>query len=429
MQSEISLKINDIYIPLLNDRSRYLNLYGSSGSGKSVFASQKVLLRVMSENTHRFLCARKISATLRESVYKRFKNEISAMGLMPEFRINQTEMRFTHIPTGNEIILTGLDDVEKLKSIEGITSMWIEEATELTPEDFDQLDLRMRGINPNYKQIILSYNPIDENHWIKKRFHDNPDSRTTILKTTFRDNYFLDDDYRHILESKANVNPNMYRIYYLGEWGREEVQRPFAYNFNDKHISTAAIYIPAYAVYFAIDFNVEPFVCLCFHHWIDTKGEHLHCFKEIVIEKNGDVHEMCNRLFDTFGNAMFHCVFTGDAMQRKREITQKNNIDAWKIIDSRFHCGQHRLKVPRANPEVEDSRHLINTLFAFHPDLKINPECKGLIYELKYSEVDADGVPIKKNRADEKQRYDHLDAFRYMCNTFCRDWLERYRIK
>lgn len=430
-QSTKRIKVNEVYVPLFADRSRYLNLYGSSGSGKSVFASQKILARIVSERKHRILCARKISATLRESVYKRLKNEIIAWGLLPEFTINQTEMRFTHRPTGNEIILTGLDDVEKLKSIEGITSMWLEEATELQPEDFDQLDLRMRGQSDNYKQIIISYNPIDENHWIKKRFHDNKDERTTILKTTFRDNHFLDDDYKLVLESKASVNPNMYRIYYLGEWGREEVQRPFAYNFKpDKHVSRLAIYQHGFPVYLSLDFNVEPFVCLCFHHWHDSKGEHLHCFKEIVVENNGDIEEMCQRLETTFGlNAMHHAVFTGDAMQRKREITQRNNIDAWKIIDARFHCGQHRLKVPRANPRVKDSRYLINTLFAFHTDLLIHPDCKGLIHELQYSEVDEEGEPIKKNRADEKQRYDHLDAFRYMCNTWCRDWLERYRIK
>lgn len=399
-------------------------------SGKSVFSSQKVIIRVLTEEKHRILCARKISATLRESVYKRLKNEISAMGFMHEFNINQTEMRFTHLPTGNEILLTGLDDVEKLKSIEGITSIWIEEATELNEGDLDQLDLRLRGETKNYKQIILSFNPIDESHWIKKRFFDNVQPNAFVLRTTFDDNAFLDEEYRAVLEQKASVNPNMYRIYYLGQWGREEVERPFASNFKvDKHVSHEIAYNPKLPIYFSWDFNVEPFVVELAHIWIDKDNEHVHIFDEMVIEKNGSVPDMCDLIESKYGrNALAMALFTGDAMQRKREITQKNNIDAWRIIDTRFQLGR-RLGLPKANPRVAETRHLVNILLAFHPDLKVHPQCKKLIYDLQYCEVDENGEPLKKNRSDEKQRYDALDCFRYLCNSYLRGYLTKYNIK
>lgn len=417
-------------MPAYASQKRYVVLFGSAGSGKSVFASQKVLLRVLSEEKHRILCVRKIGNTLRESVFKRLQNEINALGLKSEFTINQTEMRFTHTPTGNEILLTGLDDVEKLKSIEAITSIWVEEATDLNQPDFDQLDLRLRGFTANYKQILLTFNPIDESHWIKKRFFDKPDEDAYTLKTTFDDNAFLDEAYRVVLEKKASVNPNMHRIYYLGEWGREEVQRPFAHNFDpERHVTDTIQFDKLKQLYLSFDFNVEPFVCICAHIWSDSKGDHLHIFKEIVIENNGDVHTMGEMLEDTFGMGILaNAIFTGDAMQRKREITQKNNLDAWKILNTRFKLGT-RLKVPAANPRVKESRHLINTLLAFHPDLKIHPGCKRLIFDLQYCEVDEEGEPLKKNRNDEKQRYDALDTFRYLCNSFLRKYLDMYDIK
>jgi len=430
LTEQATISVNDAFYPLLTDENRYEVLFGGSGSGKSVFASQKIVIRTVGEEKHRFLCIRKVANTLRSSVYQILIDCITDLGLRSEFEINKTEMRFTHIPTGNEILLAGLDDVEKLKSIAGVTSIWIEEATELLEGDFDQVDLRLRGETANYKQIILTFNPIDENHWLKKRFFDNKPENCTTLKTTFKDNHFIDDEYRIVLEQKASVSPNLYRIYYLGEWGKEDVKRPYCYNFNkDKHVSTTAIYNPQRQIIFSLDFNVEPFVCVCAHHWRDNTGEHTHFFKELVIENNGDVPEMCDLMERTFGKvALANALFTGDAMQRKREITQRDNIDAWRIIDRRFGLGK-RLKVPRANPSVKENRFLMNTLLAFHQDFKFNPEMKLSIFQMQFTEVNEEGEMIKKNRGDERQRADALDAVRYLCNVFLHDYLDRYKLK
>lgn len=430
MSRQAKLSINDAFLPLLNDRKRYELLYGGSGSGKSVFASQKVILRTIGENKHRFLCIRKVANTLRSSVYQILIDCINELGIRHEFDINKTEMRFTHRPTGNEILLAGLDDVERMKSIAGITSIWIEEATELSDTDFDQVDLRLRGETENYKQIILSFNPINENHWLKARFFDKELETATVLKTTFKDNHFIDDEYRTVLEQKASVSPNLYRIYYLGEWGKEDVQRPYCQNFNrDKHVSEEAKFNPQLPVIFSLDFNVEPFICETSHIWTDSKGMHFHTFDEIVIEKNGDVPEMCDRIENMFGlRVISNALFTGDATQRKREITQRNNIDAWRMIDARFRLGR-RLMVPRANPSVKENRHLVNAILAFHPDVKINPKCKKLIYDMQLVEADENGNMIKKNRNNEAQRADALDEWRYTCNTFLRDFIDMYKVK
>jgi len=98
------------------------------------------------------------------------------------------------------------------------------------------------------------------------------------------------------------------------------------------------------------------------------------------------------------------------------------------MIDARFNLGR-RLQVPRANPSVKENRHLVNAILAFHPDVKINPKCKKLIYDMQFVEADPEGNIIKKARNNEAQRADALDAWRYKCNTFLHDFFERYKIK
>lgn len=113
----------------------------------------------------------------------------------------------------------GMDDPEKIKSIDKPTGIWLEEASEFTLDDFTQLDLRLRGKLAHYKQIILSFNPISAVHWLKKRFFDNQDPEADVVHTTYLDNRFLDDAYIKVLNSLKKTNYTYYKIYALGQWG------------------------------------------------------------------------------------------------------------------------------------------------------------------------------------------------------------------
>src|ERR1039458_3018559 len=211
--------VNDAFIPFIQSTKRYGVLLGGAGSGKSRAAVQKVLIRTVTEKGHKILCVRKVAKTLRNSIYQELIDMISANGMAREFRVNKSEMRFTH-ESGNEILLAGMDDPEKIKSIAGITTVWCEECTDLSELDFNQLELRVRGQTQNYKQFILSFNPIDEDSWLKIRFFDNQDDDVFALKTTFLDNYFLDEEYKKHLLERVKIKENLYKIYVLGEWGR-----------------------------------------------------------------------------------------------------------------------------------------------------------------------------------------------------------------
>lgn len=216
--SNLKATTNEIFFPLYGNKDRYLVLMGGGGSGKSIFAGRKVLERVQSEKGHRILVVRKVAKTIRPSCFDQLKAQIGQHYNINDWTINKTDMVMTY-KNGSQILFAGLDDVEKLKSIYGITGIWIEEASELDESDFNQLDIRLRGETAYYKQIIISFNPIDVNHWLKKRFFDKKHPNATTHHSIYKDNRFLDEEAKQVLEAYKDTDPYYYTVYCLGQWG------------------------------------------------------------------------------------------------------------------------------------------------------------------------------------------------------------------
>jgi phage terminase large subunit len=179
-----------------------------------------VLERAISEEGHRILVCRKVAKTCRQSCYKNLLEQLVQHYPDSGYKVNKTDMVIS-FPNGSEILFAGLDDVEKLKSIQSITAIWIEEASEILESDFNQLDIRLRGKTRWYKQIILSFNPISLTSWLKKRFFDTPDKYNRVLthKSTYKDNRFLPEEDIRTLEGFKETDPYYYQVYALGQWG------------------------------------------------------------------------------------------------------------------------------------------------------------------------------------------------------------------
>ena len=213
---------NPLFRPYLTDNThRYLILYGGAGSGKSVFAVQRFLYRLLPLPLCNILVVRAVAATNRDSTYALFRQVISKWGLSELFSCKDSDLRIS-CANGNSVIFKGLDDTEKLKSITfpkgELTDIWIEEASEVLEEDFNQLDVRLRGKGA-HKQMVLTFNPVSVLHWLKLRFFDRKDPRALVLKSTYKDNQFLDEDYKRTLEGYKDTDPYYYSVYCLGEWG------------------------------------------------------------------------------------------------------------------------------------------------------------------------------------------------------------------
>jgi len=209
---------NETFLPLFADQHRYMALVGGGGSGKSIFAGRKVLERVTSEADHRWLVCRKVAKTLRESCFRQLCDQAAEYYPGTMASINHTDMAIS-FTNGSQILFAGLDDAEKLKSIYNISGIWIEEASELLESDFNQLDIRLRGVTAGYKQIIISFNPVSIMHWLKKRFFDTADARAITHHSTYHDNRFLDEEAKCTLEAFKDSDEYYYTVYCLGQWG------------------------------------------------------------------------------------------------------------------------------------------------------------------------------------------------------------------
>ena len=212
--------ISDSFEPLLYDKSRYLVLCGGKGSGKSEFAARKIFYRCQKEGNHRCLILRKSRKTAKGSVLEVMRRLLMENNI--DFDYNKTESRFIWTnPQGqpNELLFDGLDEPEKIKSIKGLTIVWIEETTEFTEASFIQVDLAFREPSPYYLQLILSFNPEEAlAPWLKKRFFDNIDPDATVHNSTIADNPIKEmrEAYRRRLE--AIEDDTLRAIYLRGEW-------------------------------------------------------------------------------------------------------------------------------------------------------------------------------------------------------------------
>lgn len=215
----ISKKVfNEKYLPYLDNEDRILIFYGGGSSGKSFFVGERYIYKNCNRKMN-LLVVRQTWNTNRNSTFALLKQIIKQWGVSQLFKINESDLRIKCL-NGNEVIFSGLDDTEKLKSVTfengELTDIWIEEATEISEEDFNQLQVRLRGGNTK-KQIVMTFNPININHWIKRKLIDT--GKATVVHSTYKDNKFLTDDDRKTLESFKDTDPYYYQVYCLGQWG------------------------------------------------------------------------------------------------------------------------------------------------------------------------------------------------------------------
>ena len=216
--------------PVFSARERYLVIYGSAGAGKSYSVAQKLLVRCLIYPNNRVIAIRKYGPSLRITSFKLFSDLIAEKRI--PCSINKTDMSI-HFPNGSSIQCIPIvntaqgEAADRIKSLTDVTDMWIEEPTEIRKEEFEMIKLRLRGapLKNNYRQLLLTFNPIDQNHWLNKYFFlAQTQEDVEIQHYTYKDNQFLDAEYIKSLEELADIDTNLHTIYTLGEWGKLENQ-------------------------------------------------------------------------------------------------------------------------------------------------------------------------------------------------------------
>jgi len=221
--SNITEVMNKSFWFLLNNQNRFIICRGGAGSGKSYSIIQSLIFRILYDYDdlsikHHFLLLRKTLPAAKKSLIPLLRYLIKDWGLQDIVVENKTDHIFT-FSNGSVISIDSLDDAEKIKSVFGITKIFLEEANEFTSEDFKQLNLRLRGITKSTFQIIIAFNPISKNNWIYRDLFINPLGNAYYHHSTYKDNKFLDKEYIKELEGLIKKDEMFYNIYTLGEWG------------------------------------------------------------------------------------------------------------------------------------------------------------------------------------------------------------------
>jgi len=186
---------------------------GPAGTGKSRAAIEKCYAYAIRFPGARVLLTRSTRTSMSETVLQCFEDHVCPKDMFHGVKRNfRTQYE---LPNGSQIIVIGCDDPDRLMSSE-FNLIFVEEATELTEDQFDKLCTRKRAPGTEFNQMILSCNPGAPNHWIK-RFIDS--GRVKLITSTHNDNPTITTDY---IESLKRLTGHRYARLYLGQWAAAE---------------------------------------------------------------------------------------------------------------------------------------------------------------------------------------------------------------
>ena len=214
---------------------RYWSVKGGRGSKKSYTVAYWILINIMAYDKANVLVVRKVADTLADSCYALLEKCAWNLGVHQEFKFSKSPLKIIYKRTGQQIIFRGLDDFQKLTSLDvtygNLCWMWIEEAYQITKkEDFDRIDESIRGVLPDglFKRIMLTFNPWNKTHWLRTAFFETEEGKPLDDPDVFSHttNYLMNEwleeaDYK-LYERMKRLNPRQYDVAGLGNWGSPE---------------------------------------------------------------------------------------------------------------------------------------------------------------------------------------------------------------
>ncbi|WP_328797925.1 PBSX family phage terminase large subunit [Heyndrickxia oleronia] len=242
MNKEVNPRFEDF---LFDWNQKFQFLMGGYGSSKSYHVALKIILKLLSEK-RKALVIREVYDTHKDSTFSLFTEIIEDLGLLDDTgrkkiakgkirpKESPYELRFSN---GSRIIFKGMDKPAKLKSINNVSLIWLEECSEVKYEGFKELIGRLR--HPTLKlHMILSTNPIGEDNWTYSHFFKDEENDRYVLDdnelyekgtiivgetyyhhSTAEDNLFLPESYIEQLDELKEYDPDLHRVARLGRYG------------------------------------------------------------------------------------------------------------------------------------------------------------------------------------------------------------------
>lgn len=286
------------------DYRTYL-LVGGYGSSKSYHIALKIILKCLQEK-RKVLVVREVFDTIRDSCYDLLVEILEELDLIGtgsnKVRCTTSPMTIK-FPNGSKIIFKGMDKPTKLKSINGVSIVWLEECSEIKYAGYKELLGRLR--HPTLSlHFILSTNPVGTENWVYQHFFKRVDEdgnehvtlddnllyqRRTIVKngvyyhhSVADDNLFLPQSYIETLDQMREYDPDLYRVARLGRFGLngKRVLPQFEVAKSHSKVLKAVQAIPPKFKFTGMDFGFEESYNAVIRVAVDDKNKYLYIYYE-----------------------------------------------------------------------------------------------------------------------------------------------------
>jgi len=437
--------VNKSFIPLIENKDRYVIMYGGRGSSKSNFEAKKLIYRCLTEDYFRHILIRNTYATIKDSSYQTIKDIIIELGLQElfEFKLQPLEI---HCINGNCFLARGCDDTQKIKSVKDPTGAWWEEDIP-SEADFITVTTSIRTTKANYLQETFTINPEVEgnyqDHWFWKRFFKGHNELTfrdatkmkvnedtevelnyTVHHSDHTHNKWIPNEFIAFLMDLKTKNPYYWEVYCNGKWGNKQLGGRFYKNFDLGKNTFNYQYKPELPLHISFDFNVNPYVSLSV--W-QQEGKRCYLINEIAMEypKNRTI-DACREFTRLYNSHKAGLFVYGDPAGRQEGTRTEAGHNDFKIIQNELEKFRPVLRLFTTQPPVKTRGDFINSIFQSNFDdcmIFINENSVYLKNDLLFGLEDSDGTKLKQKvkgedgRSYEKHHHfsDNMDY--YICYT------------
>ena len=281
---------NEVFKAIQKHEKTEFVLSGGRGSLKSSFISENIVLLILQNKDFNCLIVRKVSNTLRDSVYNQIKWAAEKLGVAHLFNFTLAPLQATYTPTGQTIYFRGADDPLKIKSIKTtrgyIALLWFEELAEFNFNDINTIKLSsMRGGKTFYN--FYSYNPPSSaRSWVNAEFRHGRKDRLF-----HESNYltvppeWLGEAFLNEAEEMKKNNPRAYDNIFLGK--PTGTGSNIFENIEIRPITSGELNAQDWH-YYGLDFGYYPdplrFVAMAY----DMNNKTLYIYNELSLLKHGN---------------------------------------------------------------------------------------------------------------------------------------------
>lgn len=407
--------------------NRYVICYGSRGSGKTHHIILKLILESFKPDYNHILYINKEFRHIKSQQFAEFKKITKIVGLYEYFTFYEGDYRIVNNMTGTKFTPIGMDDAEKTKGISDPTIIWWDEITKGSQDDFLTLNALLRTPLNDKHQFIISFNPVSENHWLRKYFFDDKDAyslndrfkdNTFLNHSTYRDNEFIDKEaYLETLLQNAHGNTNRMLVDIEGKWGVEKLDNPFFYAFReDIHYKDQRYSLDeSQILYLSFDFNANP-TTLLIGQVVNKEIAVIDLIlgDENTIQGKSPLEAVCLKFLDKYVNIGVitrpYIIVTGDASGRSKSADNVANKNFYSKIRLMLGISESQVKVRKANVTHELSREICNSMI-YACDFSIYKSAHLVIHDMNNAYMDESGT---LNKAKKEHGLHITDALRYL---------------